>query len=216
MPLHLVSPGKFHKVPVIMGAQHDGGSLFEKVMGTVIPNFDAASPNQTNIDTALNWTLGPDETVMVKERYQFSECSPLGDKADAKWVMRTVRDLGFHCSNRILVESWHSAGLDPFVHTMSFDYGLIDKWMNIGVFHAIGLTFVLRSALLDLAEWQLWCSNAHRMADIVQRTWATFAKTGNLNGALGMVFPRNCGKIIGSLVAWPAHKETRHYFSLQV
>jgi len=216
MPSHLVASGRFHKVPVIMGAQHDDGSLFEKVMGTVIPNFDATSPNQTDIDTALNWTLGPEEAVKVKERYQVSEYSSLGDKADAKLLMRTVRDLGFQCSNRFLADSWHSAGLDPFVYTMSFDFGLIDKWMNIGDFHASGLIFVFRSALLELAELQLLSSNAHRMADIVQCTWATFAKTGNPNGVPGMDFPRNCEKIIGSVVPWPAYNETRHYYTLQV
>ena len=156
MPSHLVSSGVFHKVPVITGAQRDDGSLFEKVVGTVIPNFDAALPDQTDIDTSLNWTLGPDETVMVKERYQVSEYSSLCDKADAKLLMRTVQDLGFQCSNRFLADSWHSAGLDPFVYTMSFDFGLNDKWKNIGDFHASGLIFVFRSALLDLDKRQLW------------------------------------------------------------
>jgi hypothetical protein len=91
MPSLLVAKGFFHKVPFILGAQHDDGSLFEKVMGTVIPNFDASSPNQTDIDTALNGTLGPDEALKVKERYHVSEYSSLGKEADAKLLMRSVR-----------------------------------------------------------------------------------------------------------------------------
>lgn len=216
MPSRLVASGRFHRVPTILGAQHDDGSLFEKIMGVVIPNFHASSPNQTDVDTALNWTLGSEGAAQAQERYHVSEYASLGTEAYSKLLMRAVRDLGFQCSDRFLAESMRSFGIEPFVYTMSFDFGLIDQLVQLGDFHASGVIFVFRAALLELAELQPLSSSAYRMSDIVQCTWATFAKTGNPSGVPGEDFPRNCEKIIGSVVPWPAYNEKRQYYSLKV
>ena len=134
-------PRNFNKVPLLLGANENGGSIFEPMLPMVLPG--ARLPVKRYPETlnkALRYffqeNISKVEAIYTKE--EFGD----GDML----IRRMIRDLIFMCPLRALASAWSSANLPTFLYVFDFSYGLA-KLIGLGDFHGSELPFVFRNWL---------------------------------------------------------------------
>lgn len=212
LPAEMVKAGKFAPVPLIAGANKDGGSIFEPLVANLVPGAHIEALDKHDVDLILNWAFSDDDQAKIRSAYKPAEFGSLSPMKYQRQVSHMMRDLAFMCSDRLLASNWHARGLDAFVYSFSFNFGELDKLSTLGDFHGVDILFVWRSflwvpELLPLSGFE------QRMADIMSCQWASFAHSGNPNGVGSTV--RNCEEVHGKVADWPTFTSTRQYYSLQ-
>jgi len=213
MPASLVNAGKFHQVPLLLGSNRNGGSMFEPITGIAIPGFPFEAKNEHDVDTLLNWTF-PEDAARIKAAYPVSEFRFKSANAYQKIIEEALRDTVFMCSSRRLADKWAASGLDTYLYTFSFDLGPVAKISRLGDMHAFDIPFVFRQFLGPFKIISL-SGNVEAMADVMSCQWTSFAHSGNPNGGSNVsAWPPNCEKVHGKVSAWPNFRDERSFYSL--
>jgi len=215
MPGDLIKAGRFAEVPLIVGANKDGGSIFEPMVDQLVPGVHGEASSQADVDKILDWAFTPEDHAKILDVYHPDDYRTLrpgiGNRYQ-KLISRAMRDLGFACSDRLVASSWKAKGLDAYMYVFSFDAGELDKFLPLGDFHAMDVAFVWR-ALLWVPEVLPLSGAVQRMADIMTCQWASFAYTGNPNG--GAISIPNCDHVHKTVNPWPVFDTERNYYSLK-
>lgn len=216
-PGNLLRAAKFNKVPLLLGANQDGGSIFEPFIGITAPNVSwPVKKGDDGLRQVLSWFMPAaemDQAVSIWSEEEFQSSAHPGDAR----LSRILRDLIFQCSNRRVAQAWasHSPGTKAFLYTFSFNMGLVQK--PLGDFHASELPL----------EWKNWLpvyktitKEVDRMSDIMTCKWAFFVYCQDPNGCPQGQSPAGCDDFAagtkGSRISyWPYFDSTqREYYSL--
>lgn len=134
IPLNLISKGKFNRVPLIAGTNHDEGTIFVPFMLFVIKGFKLPVTDQNVVDT-LNHFFDEDDVEPILKMY------PVSDFKDNFFRLAFIlRDNTFLCSTRRLARA-HS-GYNAATWVYQFDYA--GDWLNgaLGDYHTSGAYFL--------------------------------------------------------------------------
>lgn len=211
-PLELMKAGKFHKVPLIIGSNLDEGTLFAPIISALPPALKGQKiTTLEQVKIALAWSAGEEnvETIFAaypEDQFRDGVLGPFSSVNYGEMMARLVRDMGFDCSNRAVVETWTAAGVPAFMYKFAWNPFLWRKdkeWAHgLGVTHAFELPFVWRVDPL-LAKLNLLGADAREMSSLVTCKWANFAATGDPNGKGASVAP-GCEDPI-TKVNWPQY-----------
>lgn len=220
VPINLVAAGMFAKVPLMLGANKDDGSLFVPTVFGLVPGHQTKMPQDSRDNhMAVDWCFGASQADAIFEAYPDSEYTQsLNNTPNAyqQQFSQVIRDAVFQCSNRALATQWHAHGVPVFLYTFAFDFGELDKYFRLGDFHASDLPFVWRNDLW-LPELVRRTPGVARMGEIMSCLWASFALTADPNGSPEpSLWLRNCGAVHGNVTAWPAFGDRRLYYNLSV
>lgn len=202
MPYTLMQKGEFAKVPLIIGANKDGGGYF----GLALPLLWGGL--KSDFKKTTEWFM-PDQNDRDKAMEVYGDSS---FPSDRQRMNRFMRDLTFDCSNRDVATLWASQGVPVYLYQFSFDFTGLEQSL-LGDAHAFELPFV----------WNNWDKifgtisiigtrkSYQHMADIMSCTWASFI---NCQAPKCETDPPNC-KALADVPAWPQYdSESRHYISL--
>jgi len=209
VPMKLVKQGNFNKVPLLLGANENGGSIFEPMLPMVLPG--ARLPVKRYPETlnkALRYffqeNISKVEAIYTKE--EFGD----GDML----IRRMIRDLIFMCPLRALASAWSSANLPTFLYVFDFSYGLA-KLIGLGDFHGSELPFVFRNWLEFIKPIDPFQS-PRRMSDIISCKWTSFAHGHDPNGGTNeSQWISGCENINGRYSDWPSFGEERLFYTLK-
>lgn len=216
VPIRLVTAGRFNKVPLIVGSNENGGSMFEPEIAQVVPNAKwPASLHPGSLKLAFEYMFGANASK-VGRMYTQEEYKSASFEEDAR-LSRIIRDLVFMCPVRSLATAWAEQGVPAFMYVFHFRYGVVvDRVLHLGDFHAGELPFVFQN-------W-LWAvrgvaplTDPVRMADIMSCKWASFAFTHDPNGGPHEDrWPPNCVDMNRKFSDWPAFSlRSRSFYSLK-
>jgi len=202
MPYTLMQKGEFAKVPLIVGANKDGGGYF----GIALPLLWGGL--KSDFKKTTEWFL-PDQKDRDTAMALYNDSS---FPSDRHRMNRFMRDVTFQCSNRDVATVWASHGVPVFLYVFSFDFtGLVQN--KIGDAHAFELPFV----------WDNWDKifgtlsirgsrkSYQHMADIMSCTWASFI---NCQAPKCDTNPPHCDSALSAVPAWPQFGDDRYYISL--
>lgn len=215
-PMKLVEAGKFNKVPLILGANENGGTIFEPMLPQIVPGgkWPASLYNGT-MEKAFDYMF-QNSSAGFQNIYKTSEYVSAHWPEDAL-ISRMIRDLVFMCPLRQLATAFAKQGLPAYMYVFHFDYGvLIDNILHLGDFHAGELPFVFKNwlwAVQGLAPDQ----DAQLMSDIMSCKWASFAYTHDPNGGSDETkWPPGCQEINKKYSSWPVFDtRDRLFYSLK-
>lgn len=216
VPIKLVQAGKFHQVPLMLGANENGGSIFEPMLPYIVPGavWPAALAPSVTAEKAMTWFFG-NYTSRVGEVYTMAEFKNAESPADA-FLSRLIRDVMFQCSNRALATSWASAQLPTYLYVFHYDFGFIDRVTGLKDFHGGEMPFVFRNWLRDIQAISP-LQDPYKMADIMSCKWASFAYTLDPNGGKDEeAWPPHCMQINRQYSDWPRfNSDQRLLYSLK-
>jgi len=203
VPYTLMEKGEFAKVPLIVGANKDGGGYFGMALpllwGGLESDFKKTTewflPVQQDRDTAM-------------ELYSDSSFP-----SDRHRMNRFIRDVIFQCSDRDVATVWASHGVPVYLYVFSFDFtGLVQN--KIGDAHAFELPFVWDNwdKIFGTLSLQGSKKSYQHMADIMGCTWASFI---TCQAPKCDKPPPNCKSTLKDVPAWPQFDgDNRYYMSL--
>ncbi|CAJ1340644.1 unnamed protein product [Effrenium voratum] len=206
VPLKLVKQGRFNKVPLLLGANENGGSIFEMMLPEVLPGAKLPlKRNPESLSKALDLFFR-ENVSKVEQVYTQSEYLQDPDKM----IRRIIRDLIFLCPARALASAWAQQGLPAYLYVFDFNYGLA-KMIGLGDFHGAELPFVFRNWLEFIKPIDPLQSPWH-MADIMSCKWASFATVRDPNGGDEASWPPGCQAVNRKFSDWPAFEAGQRFF----
>merc|ERR1719408_86904 len=130
--MRLVESGNFNKVPIIVGSNEDGGTLFEPMMPQVVPHAKwPASIFKGSVKMTFDYMFG-NYSQRFQGIYNITEFKSASWPEDSM-ISRAIRDLLFMCPVRQLATSFTKQGLPAYMYVFHFDYGLlIDNVLHLG------------------------------------------------------------------------------------
>jgi len=211
-PLTLLEAGKFNKVPLISGANINGGALF----GWLFPLLwgDLMYPIPTNLTKVAEWFL-----PKPSDRARFLELYNGADWPASTWsidrIDRFWRDSFFLCPARETALQWSSHGQPVYEYVFSFAMhtNITSIIHGITSTHGFELPFVFRN---DLGLGKIFGEPAkwEAMSDVMSCTWASFVKCQKPKCPSNP--PPNCEDVLEHVPEWPAFTPTeRKYISFK-
>jgi len=202
VPYTLMQKGDFAKVPLIIGANKDGGGYF----GIALPLLWGGL--KSDFKKTTEWFL-PDQSDRDRAMDIYGDSS---FPSDRQRMNRFMRDVTFDCSNRDVANIWASQGVPVYLYQFSFDF---TGWVQnkIGDAHAFELPFVWDNwdKIFGTLSIQGSRKSYQHMADIMSCTWASFI---NCQAPKCDSDPPNC-KSLKDVPAWPQYDaDNRYYISL--
>lgn len=216
VPINLANAGRFLKVPLIVGANNNDGSLFDDLIPDMVPNTTwPAFRNPENVPRFKEWMLAnyTAEVDAVYSEQEYRDSILPGDAFES----RMIRDLMFMCTGRALSTAWTKHGVPAYLYAFNYYWGLWDK-VSIGDFHGgEGVFFFRALELLALGKILGPASHPLQMANIVGCKWASLLFNGDPNGGADQSqWPPNCKEVHRKFEAWPVYSlEQRNYYALQ-
>ncbi|MBM4359854.1 MAG: carboxylesterase family protein [Deltaproteobacteria bacterium] len=169
-PKALMAAKKSAKVPLVLGANGDEGTLFVKALGAHFA--DAAS-----LESTLSQAFSPALAKPFAERYQFAQATDF----DALAIIGDA----FVCDSRRTARLHEAGGNSVWLYhfTRAFKIAI----PGLGAFHSAELPFVFQNAMFfsELADEELPLSNA------MQGYWTRFARAGDPNGNGATAWPKH-------------------------
>lgn len=207
IPIRLVQRGAFNKVPLLLGANENGGSIFEDMLPEVLPGAQLpVRRHPATLGEALRYFFRENVT-QVEAIYQESEFGGDGDEM----MKRMIRDMMFMCPLRALSSAWAQHDLPAYMYVFDFSYGLA-KIIGLGDFHGSELPFVFRNWLEFIKPIDPFHSPRH-MADIISCKWTSFAYALDPNGGVDESrWPPGCEDINREFSDWPRFHATQRLF----
>jgi carboxylesterase type B len=218
VPIRLIDAGNFNKVPLILGANENGGTIFEPMVPLTVPNTSwPLHFHKDSVGKAFDYLLQGNSS-RLQEIYNVTEFKAGGVLwPEDALVSRVLRDLMFMCPLRQVANLYAKQDLPAYMYVFHFHYGLvIDQVLHLGDFHAGEVPFVFKNwlwALKALAP----ARDSHLMADIMSCKWASFAYTLDPNGGDdASKWPPGCELINKRYSSWPRFNiQERMFYSLQ-
>lgn len=220
-PLQLLNSGNFNKVPMISGANINGGGMF----AWLFPLLWGAMPYPFEPKNALKqiaeWFLSkPEDREKFLKLYGGSDWRPQTSHQKEVWDIyrmdRFWRDSFFMCPNRETAMQFNAHDVPVYEYVFSFDMktnvtGLIGA---IDATHGFELPFVFRN-------WMKlgWIFREHKawtdMSDVMSCTWASFVKCQKPKCPASDM-PPNCEHVLNALPEWPTFSAaSRQYMSFK-
>jgi hypothetical protein len=208
-PMKMFERGEFAPVPVITGANRDGGGYF----GPILPLLWGAIPfTGFRFEKLLAWML-PQE----KDRQRAMELYGGDDfPSNRKRFNRWVRDAFFPCNNRDMAASWSKAGVKAYHYMFSFEF---HEWLppidELGAAHGFEMIFTWRNWRQFYSTLAMKTKEYDAMADVMSCTWASFVKCQEPKCATP---PTNCVDALARVPTWPhvdITKDHHYYMSLK-
>lgn len=204
VPLKLVQRGEFHKVPLILGSNKDGGAYFGPIMQLL---WGDVSPNATKLA----------EWILPKKKDQDKMVALYGGTDfpnDMRRSGRVMRDIVFMCSDRALASAWSKAGLPTYLYTFSFNFGQNVVERDLGDAHAFELPFVWMNYDKVLGYLAKDVKNYSQMAKALTCTWASFVKCQAPKCSSPLP---NCDETLKGLADWPQFSNSaRSFYSFKL
>lgn len=216
VPLDLLRQGRFNRVPLIVGACKDGGTIFEPQIVGIVPGLTPPEVHsRAELEIGLDYAFDERKVPQIEAAYPDAEFGSGRSGVDyAKMFSRIIRDLAFQCSNREVAEAWDAHGVPVWLYTFSLDLGFLDRVTGLGDLHGSDVLFVFRR-FLWLPE-VLALRGVLPMADIVSCKWTTFAHTASPDGLGSGSWPPHCSDVHPRYPPWPRYaRGGRQYYSLQ-
>lgn len=215
VPRKLVDQGRFAKVPLLLGANKNGGSMFEPIIDSIIPGVHIEAIDHKDVVKIFNYAFSPEDATRILATYPLHEFMLRSLDPYQKQVEQALRDVVFQCSDRRLATQWAAHGVPVYLYTFSFDFGVLHNF-GLKDFHASELFFVWRQDLGAFEKLPLR-GDVRRMSDIMSCQWTAFAHVGNPNGPTwepaGAALP-GCNDVHGKVDNWPNFAERREFYSL--
>lgn len=204
VPYTLMQKGEFAKVPLIVGANKDGGGYF----GLALPLLWGGL--KSDFKKTTEWFL-PDQKDRDTAMELYSDAS---FPSDRQRMNRFMRDVTFQCSDRDVAKIWSSHGVPVYLYIFSFDFtGFIEN--NLGDAHAFELPFVWKNyeKILGTLSIKGSAKGYEHMSDIMSCTWASFV---NCQAPKCDQTPPGCDKIMPDVPDWPVfNADDMQYISLK-
>jgi len=184
VPVHataLLTAGRFHRVPVIVGANRDEGRLFVALHQLELGTPLTAAAWAGQVDAYFGPTVGP----LVRKRY------PLADYPDAGAAFgQAVGDAVLACpsvATAQILRRWVP------VYEYEFDYAsnpfiLGTPGVTLGAFHSAELPYVFQRTTETSGNFT-FTPTQEQLATTISGAWARFGATGDPSGA-GLNWPR--------------------------
>jgi para-nitrobenzyl esterase len=213
-PLKLLEEGKFNKVPLISGANVNGGFMF----GWLFPLLWGDLPypvQQTKLTKVAEWFLpDPSDRTKFLELYGGPDWHT-DPYDDIDRISRFWRDSFFLCPARETALQWSAHGQPVYEYVFSFymHTNVSSIIHGIDSTHAFELPFVFRNWVESLGKifgkdrWEA-------MSDVMSCTWASFVRCQKPKCPADP--PPNCAAVLEHVPEWPAFSPTeRKYISLK-
>ncbi|MBL9022845.1 MAG: carboxylesterase family protein [Myxococcales bacterium] len=172
-PLAMLEQGSFERMPTILGANSDEGTLFFQLAGSMV-NDEAAF-------RMLAEQLVPGEGAEIVSRYPASEYGSVEAAAAA-----AVSDAGFVCPTRRAARALAAGGASTWQY--HYQYGPPSLFGELGAFHSAEIKFVLGNPgpllPLPLTDEEIAFSRS------IQTYWSALGSAGDPNSTGGVVWPR--------------------------
>jgi carboxylesterase type B len=199
-PYTLMTKGEFSKVPLIVGANKDGGAYF----GAALPLL--WGDMHWNFTKTVEWFL-PNKTDQQRALEIYGDDSFPSDRYR---MNRFMRDLTFQCSDRDVATAWSDAGERAYLYVFSFDFtGFMEK--TFGDAHAFELPFVWRNyvEVFGALSTKGTVAGYEHMADIMSCSWASFV---NCQTPKCVAPPPNCKDVLKTIPDWPLFSSKNRMF----
>jgi len=214
LPINLMRADKFHKVPLLIGTNHDDGWLFKAIVEGVVPNLTGKGvKSEDDIKTFLDWSFKSSDVQNIVNAYPVSTFAkwPVALRGyDYEGMMqRMLRDLGLSCPSRAVADAWHAQGTSAYLYQFSPAPELM-KYAG-GIVHGLDLSFWWHR--YDALKYAMPFEDLEHLATLMSCKMATFAYTGSPNAASG---PTGCGSVQTSSAKWPSYDATaKQYYSFR-
>jgi len=205
-PFKLIEQGDFARVPLIVGANKDGGAYIGLAMPllwggkhwSLSKTFDWFLPNET--DRQRGMELYEKDTRFPSDRYRMN---------------RFLRDFIFQCSNRDVATAWTDAGERAYQYVFSFDFsGQVEKYLGDAHFFEVPFVFRNQVEIFGAQSKVGTAKEYEHMADIMSCSWASFVTCQAPKCA---VPPPNCKDVVEAIPEWPVFSsDNRKYMSLKI
>lgn len=177
----LLAAGKFHRVPVIVGANRDEGRLF-----VALHQLEIGSPL-----TAAQWAPAVDQYFGARVGAEVQAEYPLSAYPDAGAALgQAIGDAVLACpavQSAALLRRWVP------VHEYEYDhvpnpFVLATPGIDLGAFHSAELPYVFQGPVQSSGDITFTPAE-RRLAATVSGAWARFASTGDPSGG-GLAWPQ--------------------------
>jgi para-nitrobenzyl esterase len=170
-PRNILAAKKQAKVPLVVGANEDEGTLFVKVLGG---HFTDAKGLEDTFAAAFS----PDLASKLADHYKFAEAKDLDALA-----IQIIGD-AIVCDARRVARAHEAAGAPAFLYHFAREYKVLIP--GLGSFHSAELPFVWQNPYL-LSHLN---DDDMPLSDAMQGYWTRFAATGDPNGASAVAWPK--------------------------
>jgi len=176
----LLASGRFHRVPVIVGANRDEGRLFVALHQLEVGSPLTAAQWPAAVDAYFGPAVGPE----VQKRY------PLADYPDAGAALgQAIGDAVLACpavASAAILRRWVP------VHEYEYDHApnpfiLPTPGIDLGAFHSAELPYVFQGTTESSGNFA-FAPAEQELAATVSGAWARFATTGSPSGG-GLTWP---------------------------
>jgi carboxylesterase type B len=213
-PEKLLETGKFNKVPLISGANINGGAMF----GFLFPLLWGDLPYpviRTNLTKIAEWFL-----PKPADQAKFLQLYGGEDWPESTWTIDRInrfwRDSFFLCPARETAMHWSSHGQPVYEYVFSFAmHTNISSIIHaIDSTHAFELPFVFRNWVKELGPIFLHPGEWKAMSDVMSCTWASFVKCQKPKCSSNP--PPNCADVLAHVPEWPTFSGAeRKYISFK-
>jgi para-nitrobenzyl esterase len=200
LPIFLLRAGTFNKVPLILGTNHDEGSIFVPLLPIVCPGTSFPPANLSDIKAFI-------ERMLSDPRFNASAVAAFAEQAVTKeynvssYVDQNYAHLGsdmltdffFACSARRTARAVAAGGVPVFLY--QFSYAL--SWLEavvLGDYHSSELNFVFANAWPPILH--TFSSADLNMSAAFTAFWTNHAGSGD---------PNKGGNSVP--LAWPRYEE---------
>jgi len=170
----LAIEGNYDKRPLLLGTNHDEGTLFHSVL------FASEVTNETEYRGALGRRFGAAKVDAIVAQY------PIATFGTAqKAIAQVTGDAFFVCPARFTARGVQASGAPVFRYT--FDKEPESAALSgLGVFHSAEIPYVFGNDTFPLAQVG---AGGQAVAAAVQGYWTRFAATGDPNGESAVAWP---------------------------
>jgi len=181
MPLQAIEAGEGVQVPMLLGTNHNEGSIFVPAVHVVFPHMGLKFTDE-DLEVVLHHVLDPrlgragvpPTVAPVMAQY------PKDDfKSQDERFATLIRDYIFVCPTRRVARAV-SAYSDAYLYHFTYP----EHWLEnkvLGEYHSSELTFVFGNKLPFF--YHHWNKDDYAMKALIQGYWTTFAKTHDPNPA---------------------------------
>uniref|UniRef100_A0A6B2L1Q6 Carboxylic ester hydrolase n=2 Tax=Arcella intermedia TaxID=1963864 RepID=A0A6B2L1Q6_9EUKA len=173
LPLDLIKAGKFQKVPLVVGTNHDEGDIFLFAFAAAFPNVSLPITEEV-LRTLLHRFFNDSATELIIAEYQDQ---PTWEVA----CSLILRDFFFGCSARRIAAAFSKfGGASPaYLYHFTFDPDWID-YKILGQYHSSEIEFVFNNPWPPLVHE--FDANCKTMAAAMGKYWDNLARFKNPNG----------------------------------
>lgn len=170
-PLAAIQTGQLAKVPALLGANKDEGTLFVQLAQLNLMT-------DTDYQNAITATFGAKNSAAIVAEYPAASYS----SRNAAYA-DVLGDGLFVCPTKGVAAYFAAGGMPTFLY--SFQHTFVSAFGNIGAFHSAEIPFVFGNAEYGTSL----SADEQLLSQAMQRYWTRFAAAGDPNGTNAVAWP---------------------------